>query len=212
LASALSWKACGVDAVEHEGRHAAQRHRRDRAEGADPDPRRPQQVGVIGGVEPAHAAVGEDQLQALDLGGDVAQFGAGAVGAGRDRAGDRLAIDVAEVLHRQPEPGQLLVEVGEDGAGADLDQARAGVGIPHPAQRLDPDQGAVAHRRLGEGVAGAGDADLAAGGGGRRDRRGELIAVGRADDLAWAAALVAGPVDPAPRARPCACRGHRAPA
>ena len=70
---------------------------------------------------------------ALDLGRDVAQPGAGAVGPGRDRAGDRLAVDVAEVLHRQPEPGQLLVEVGEDGAAADLDQARAGVGVEHPA-------------------------------------------------------------------------------
>ena len=124
-ASARSWKVSStssrgprpVDPVQGEGGDAAQRHGRDRAQRADPDPRRAQQLRVGGGAQLADAAVGEDQLQPLDLGGDVAQPRAGAVGAGRDRPGDRLAVDVAEVLHRQPEPVQLLVEVGEHGAG-----------------------------------------------------------------------------------------------
>ena len=47
-------------------------------------------------------------------------------------------VDVAEVLHRQPEPGQLLVQVGEHGAAADPDQARAAVGVEHAAQRVEP--------------------------------------------------------------------------
>ena len=108
-------------------------------------------------------AVGGDQLHRLDLGGDVAQLRAGAVGAGRDRPGDRLAVDVAEVLHRQPEPVQLLVEVGEHRARPDPDQARGRVGVDHAAERGDVDHRAVGQRRLGEGVAGAGDAHLATG-------------------------------------------------
>ena len=136
--------------------------------------------GSVGGAQLAHAAVGEDQLDRLDLGGDVAQPRAGAVGAGRDRAGDRLAVDVAEVLHRQPEPVQLLVEVGEDRPAPDPDQAGGGVGVEHAAQRLDPDQRAVGQRRLGEGVPGAGDAHLAPRRGGRADRLGQLLASARA--------------------------------
>ena len=128
-----------VDPVEGEGGDAAQGHRRDRAERADPDPRRAQQLRVGGGAELAHAAVGEDQLEPPRPGRRCcAASGAGAVGAGRDRAGDRLAVDVAEVLHRQAEPVQLLVEVGEDGPRADLDQAGGGIGVDDAAQRLDP--------------------------------------------------------------------------
>ena len=117
---------------------------------------------------------------ALDLGGDVAQPRPGAVGAGRDRAGDRLAVDVAEVLHRQPEPAQLLVEVGEHRARPDLDQAGGAVGVDHAAERVDVDHRALGQRRLGEGVAGAGDADLAPGRGRGADRLGQLLAVARA--------------------------------
>ncbi len=147
-----------VDPLEDEGGDAAQRHRRDRAEGADADAGGAQQVG-LGAVELAHAAIGADQLHRLDLGGDVAQLRAGAVGAGGDRPGDRLAVDVAEVLHRQAEPVQLLVEVGEHGARADLDQAGCGVGVDRAAERGEVDHRAVGQRRLGEGVAGADDAD-----------------------------------------------------
>ena len=78
---------------------------RDRAQRADAHPRRAQQLGIALGGQLANRAVGEDQLHRHHLGGDVAQLGAGAVGAGRDRAGDGLAIDVAEVLHRQAELG-----------------------------------------------------------------------------------------------------------
>ena len=186
----------GVDPIEDEGGHAAQGHGRERSQGPDADPGRPQQIRIAVGAELTHAAVAEDQLDALDLGGDVAQLGAGAVGAGRDRAGDRLAVDVAEVLHRQPEPGQFLVEVGEHGPGADLDQARGGVGVEHALQGLDPDHRAAGHRRFGERVAGAGDADLAPGLGSGDHRTGKLIAVGRANDLDRPAALVPRPVDP----------------
>ena len=198
-------RAGGVDAVQGEGRHAAQGHRRDRAEGANPDPGRAQQLGLAFRAQLAHRAVGENQLHRLYLRGDVAQLGPGAVGAGRDRAGDRLAIDVAEVLHRQTEPVQLLVELGKHRAAPDLDQAGSAVGVDHAAERAGVDHRAVGHRRLGERVAAAGDADLAPGRNRRTDRLGQLLAPARAHQLGRRAGLVPGPITPGLAGPPLLC-------
>ena len=112
-----------VDPLQGEGGEAADRHRADRPERADPDPRRPQQLRIARRGQLADAAVGEHQLDPLDPRGDVGGPRPGPVGAGRDRPGDRLRVDVAKVLQRQPERRQLLVQLGEHGAAADPDQA-----------------------------------------------------------------------------------------
>ena len=62
---------------------------------------------------------------AAHLGGEAAELRAGAVRAGRDRAGDGLHVDVAEVGHRQAEVPQRLVELVQPGAGEHGDQARS---------------------------------------------------------------------------------------
>ena len=56
-----------------------------------------------------HAKLPQGRAQ-HDLGGEAAQPGAGAVRPGGQRARERLRVDVAEVGHGQPEPGQFGVE------------------------------------------------------------------------------------------------------
>jgi hypothetical protein len=188
------------DDLQDEGRDAAERHRADRAKRADPDPRRAQLVGV-GLAEFADLAVAGDQLDRDDLRGQVAELRAGAVSAGRDRPGHRLDSDVAEVLQRQPESVELVVEIGEHRPGADLDQPGGGIGVDDAAEGADVDHRPVGHRRLGEGMAGAGDADLPARLAGGDDRRRELAAIARRDPLDRPADLISRPVAPLP--------GHR---
>ena len=183
------------DHLQGEGGNAAEGDGADRAQRPDPDPRRPQQVG-LGVVELADLAVGRDQLDRDDLGREVAELRPGAVGPGRDRAGDGLAVDVAEVLHRQAEAIELLVDFGEGRAGADPDQARGGVGVDDSTEGADVDQRPVGHRRLGEGVARADDADLPARLRRRGERRRQLVAIAGRQPLNRPARLVAGPVAP----------------
>ena len=185
-----------IDPVQGEGRDAAQGHRADRSQGADAHARRPQQLGIALRGQLANRAVGEDQLHRHHLRGDVAQLGAGAVGAGRDRAGNGLAIDVAEVLHRQAELVQPLVEVGEHRARPHLDQARGAIGLEHAAERAHVDHRPVGHRRLGERVTAARHADLAPRRHGGDDRPAQLLAIGRAHALDGSASLIAGPIAP----------------
>ena len=87
--------------MQDEGGDGAQGDRVDHPEGPEPDPGGPIRVaiGLLGDLE--HAPVGQHQLERLDLGREVPELGAGAVGRGRDRPGEGLAVDVAEVLHRQ---------------------------------------------------------------------------------------------------------------
>ncbi len=190
----LAW-LWGIDAKQGEGGDAAQGDRRDRAEGADTHTSGAQEIG-LGAVQLAHVAIGANQLHRLDLSGDVAQLRPGAVGAGGDRAGDRLAVDVAKVLHRQAEPVQLLVEIGEHGARPDFDQARGGVGVDHAVQRGEVDHRPVGQRRLGEGMAGPSHADRSPSARGGHDGGHQLVAVARPDDLRRAASLIPRPVAP----------------
>ncbi len=198
-----------VDPVQGEGGDATKGHRADRPQGADAHPGRAQQLGVVLRGQLANRAIGEDQLHRHNLGGDVAQLGAGAVGAGRDRAGDCLAIDVAEVLHREAKLVQPLVEVGKHRARAHLDQARRAIGLEHAAERPGVDHRAVGHRRLSEGVAAGDDADLALRRRSGSHRRSELLAIGRPNPLERNAGLIAGPIAPgAPRSSRLSTRRH----
>ena len=91
-----------VVAADREGGHHAEGHRGDRAQAPETDARRAPQVRVGLARALHHRAVGGHQLQRFDLGRDVAEPLSRAVGRGRDRARDRLHVDVAEVLERKP--------------------------------------------------------------------------------------------------------------
>jgi hypothetical protein len=69
----------------------------------------------------------EQLLQRLDLGGQAAQRGPGAVRAGGHRARHGLHVDVAQVFQGQPEPVQAGVEFPQPGARAHGDQPGPGV-------------------------------------------------------------------------------------
>jgi hypothetical protein len=93
-----------VVVAQPEGGDAADRHRRDHAERAERDARRPQRVAL---VERALAAVGEHELHARQLAAEVREARTRAVRAGRERPGERLRVDVAEVGHRESARVQL---------------------------------------------------------------------------------------------------------
>ena len=115
-----------VDAVERERGHGPQRHRVDQPERAEADPRG---FKLLAGVESEQLAVGTDELDRLDLGREARATEPRAMGAGRDRAGKGLAVDVAEVLEREPERIEPPVEFAEDDPGLDLDPARLAVDV-----------------------------------------------------------------------------------
>ncbi len=186
-----------IEAVEPVGGHGPDRGRVDRAERAEADPRGPQRLAVAG-ADHGRLPVGADQLERLDLRGDVAEPGPGPVRAGRDRAREGLTIDVAEVLEGDAELVQPTAQIAELGACLNPDQTRGAVEVEDPVERLDPQQRApIGHqRRLAERVPGARDLDLAAGFVGLDDRRDEPFPGPRPDDRMGPADLLARPVAP----------------
>ena len=88
------------------------------------------------------------------------------MGAGRDRARDRLGVDVAEVLHRQPARVQFARERVQADPALDADAPGRGIGVEHAGQGVQRDQRALGHRAAVERVPGAAHAHRA-----RRPRR-----------------------------------------
>ena len=198
-----------IGPVQVEGRNRLQGHRADHAERADRNPRRAQQVGLVVPGQVMELAVRGDQVDRGHLGRQVRLGRAGAVGSGRDRPGDRLPVDVAEIGHRQPEAVELPVQSGQHGAAGDLDQTAREVGLDHPGKLRDVDHQVLAQRGGGERVAGTRHSDLAARRGGRCHLLPQLGQSVRPQDLARNAALVAGPVDPAATTSVLSRESHR---
>ena len=76
-----------------------------------------QQLGVGRSSTRTTSPVPGDELHPDDGRRQVAEPEPGAVGGGGDGAGDRLAVDVAEVGHRQADRGELVVEAVQADAG-----------------------------------------------------------------------------------------------
>ena len=187
-----------IGPVDPEVGHRPQGHRVDRPERADPDPRRPPALRIGALAELAQRPVGADELHRDDLRGEVAEALSGPVGGGRDRAGERLPIDVAEALQRQPALVEPPVQLPEPDPRLDLDQAARAVELEDPVEQVDLHHRAVGERGAGERVARARDLDPALG----------LVRLDQGQDQAFAgprpgdpqrpAALLARPVPPAP--------------
>ena len=143
-----------------------------------------------------HAPVGEHQLDRLDLGRQVPEPRPGAVRRGRDRPGERLAVDVALVLHREAVRRQRLGELADHDPGLDPDEAGRAVDVEHAVQPLEPEHRPVRAGDVGERVAGPGGSHAPAGSRGAADRVDAARRGSRPLDHRRRAALIAGPVSP----------------
>ncbi len=81
------------------------------------------------------------------------------MGGRRNRARDRLPVDVTEVGKGEAARGQLLVELLQRDAAFDRDGARLGVECHDAVQPVQPEEAAVRARDVGERVPGADDLD-----------------------------------------------------
>ena len=82
-----------------------------------------------------------------DLPREVRQLRAGPVRARRERAGQRLGVDVAQVRHREATGVQLTAERVEADARPRRARARGGVGVEHAVRVVEREQRAVGDRR-----------------------------------------------------------------
>ncbi len=175
---------------EQEGRFDAEGECGDHAEGAEAEPGALEQPGVLGGGAAPDGAVGEDDLQGADLGGERAGVAAGAVGASAGGAGDGLDLDVAHVGEGEALGGEDPVEPVQREAGLDGDGAGRAVDLADGGEGVRADLDAVAGGGDGgEGVAGADGLDGAALFGGAQDLLGQFLrgagGGGRAGSALW---------------------------
>ena len=190
-----------VEAPHDEGGHGANGRRVDHAKRPEPYSRGEVDVAIALGRDLEHAPVREHELQRLDLGGEVAELAPGAVGGGRDRPGERLAVDVPEVLHRQAALPKRGAQVTQRDSGLDLDQAGVAVCFEHPVEPPDADHRALGERRLGERVPRAGGVGRQAALGGAANGGAQLLERSRLLHDGGRAALVPSPVPPLARHR-----------
>jgi hypothetical protein len=148
-----------VQPVHDERRDGAKRHRVHDTQCAQAHAGGSKRVAIGARGRLDDAPIIQYQLDGLDLGRDVAEPGTRAMGRGRDRPGERLLVDVAQVLHREPQVPERRAQLAQRDPGLDPHQARLGIRVEHPVERLDPDHRAVGERCIGEGMTGAGRVD-----------------------------------------------------
>jgi hypothetical protein len=198
-----------VDPVDRERPDRAQGDGVDHAERAEADACRPQVAKVATGGELDRVTVGAHELHRLDLRGEVSKPGSGAVGRGRDRAGEALAVDVAEVLERQPELVEAAVERTQDDPALNLDQARRPIGGEDPVEPVEAHHQPIGERDVAERVPRCGGTDPPPLGGRAGDELAELRQARGSLERRRPAALIAGPVAPFARHGPDDIRVER---
>ncbi|MNH17164.1 hypothetical protein D3C79_768240 [compost metagenome] len=141
-------------------------------------------------------AVGLNQLQANDRRSQVAQGQAGAVGARGQGAGDRLAVDVALVDHRQAGRPQRLAEGVDGGAGGCGDAFLLKVDVAHTAHVAQRQVQAVGQRHRGKRMPGTRHAHVHAIGARLADQGAQLVFAGGGATCRADTRLVARPIAP----------------
>ena len=162
-------------AQQRERRHAAQRDLGQDAERADAEPGGREESAFDRVEQRTTSPVPVTRVDGLHEGGEAAVGGTGAVGAGGDRAGDGLRVDVAEVGHGQAVLGQPALSGVQRHAGLDRDQA--GAGRRRPGRRGGAARAGlvVGDGDAGERVAAADRLDRASGRRRLLDERGDLV-------------------------------------
>ncbi|CDZ92394.1 hypothetical protein RHRU231_950044 [Rhodococcus ruber] len=136
--------------------HTLQGDRGEDADGAEAEPGGLEEFRLgLGGAAHDRAVRKDEGGRARD-GGQAPEPGAGAVGAGGHRAGERLHVDVPEVRHRQTVLPQEPVEIPQPGAGPHRDERtrRGGTDLLDAGEPVEGDEHAVGDGDAGEGVAG----------------------------------------------------------
>jgi hypothetical protein len=145
-----------LDPQQPERGHGPQRHLRDDAERAEAHTRGPPRVGVALHIDRHRRAVGPHQLERVDLRGEVSQQAAGAVGSRRRRAGDRLLVDITQVLECEAAGVKHGVQLADRDSGLDRDETRPGVDLQHPVDLRERHERPIRGDERGERVARAG--------------------------------------------------------
>ena len=120
------------------------------------------------------------------------------MGAGRQRAGDRLGVDVALVGEREAELLQRAADIADPGPRANLDALTRAIDADEPLHFREAEQQPARRHHGREGMAGAGDADAQVAARRLGDERGELGLRGGLGLVARDERLVADPVAPMP--------------
>lgn len=167
--------------AERERRHALERHVDEDAEGAQTERDGRQQVGLVLVVDGEQLSIRRDERGTHDLGRQSPVTETGAMGAGRERSGDGLTIDVAQVRHREAVRREQRRNAVQSRAGQQAHTPALAIDGDHAAQLAQIQQGSRRRRDPGEAVSGAdrlqrapASAGRAHGTAHRLDRRGVL--------------------------------------
>jgi hypothetical protein len=186
----------GLHRVQPERRYGLQRHARDHTQCAQPDARGIEDLGALGRRARHERPVGQHDLDPPHLCGEPLVGHTGAVGAGRDRPGDGLRVDVTEVRQGEPALPQQQVEPAQRHPGGGGDQSRRCDDAQQFRVRGRAQRHILGHGDPGEGVSRAERLDPQAVASGDLHRIDDLVRVPRDDRPPRVGALVARPVAP----------------
>ncbi len=167
--------------MHDEGGDALQRHVDEDAECAEPQRDGRQHLGVLGVAHPEELSLRGDQGHADDLRRESAETRTRPVGAGGDRTGDRLAVDVAEVLHDESVGSEQTGDAVQPGTCEECHSCAVWIDRHQPLHVIEFEKNPGSHRDAGEAVTGADGLDLKVVGGSRL--HGALHALRRARSL-----------------------------
>jgi glycerol-3-phosphate dehydrogenase (NAD(P)+) len=176
--------------------NAPQRRLDDHAERAEAHLGGAEGLGVALGRAHERRAVSEHERELDHLARDVAQARAGTVRGRRDRAGERLHVDVAEVLHREAMRVEPAAELADRDASLHPREAALPVHVEHAGQAVEVQHQPVGAGDLAEGVPRSHDPHPSPFAPRPLDRGGHLLHRPRRRRLSRRAALVASPVAP----------------
>jgi len=197
-----------LERLQDERGHALDRDVDEDAEGAETEGDRRQELGLVLFVDAQQFAVSGDERRADDLGRDAPEARTGAVRTGRDRAGDRLPVDVAEVLHGQAVGREESGDAVQPGAREKTRPPALAVDRHEARQFRELEKRARGDRDAGEAVTGADGLDGPAARGGGVHGAPHRFDRARVFDGLRADALGARPVLPG-SARACRRRHQR---
>ena len=184
------------DCVQQKGRDDGEGHLGDDPQRPEAEAGRLEEVRLPVGSAVDDGPVGEDDTQAPDPGGQPREAQAGAVRPRAERAGDRLAVDVAEVGQGEAELGELVIEDAQRSACADGGLAPGCVDRRDSGESTEPQLNAVGDGHAGERVAGADRLDAQTSVGGADHFLRHLLLRARGRDPAQQGRLGPGPVGP----------------